>query len=138
MTKNMKHKEIIKNVMEKMLFGSDELVGELKEQYKDLKIVSVEDTGVGFYVDFETENNTVKALDEKVFLQKFQIGDVYGNVEGIIDAVGFILFVKDGFITMLEAYTNGIDSWPDDKDIELIYDSGKERNIEELKKRIMK
>ena len=138
MTKNMKHKEIIKNVMEKMLFGPDELVGELKEQYKDLKIVSVEDTGVGFYVDFETENNTVKALDEKVFLQKFQIGDVYGNVEGIIDAVGFILFVKDGFITMLEAYTNGIDSWPDDKDIELIYDSGKERNIEELKKRIMK
>ena len=129
--------EIIKNVMDKMLFGLNELLGELKEQYNGLKIVSVEETGVGFYVDFETENNTVKALDEKVFLQKFQIGDVYGNVEGIIDAVGFILFVKDGFITMLEAYTNGIDSWPDDNDIELIYDSGKERNIEALKKRIM-
>ena len=113
------------------------MLEELKEQYNGLKIVSVEDTGVGFYVDFETENNTVKALDEKVFLQKFQIGDVYGNVEGIINAVGFILFVQNGFITMLEAYTNGIDSWPDDNDIELIYDSGKERNIEALKKRIM-
>ncbi|MDD6734608.1 MAG: hypothetical protein PUE21_08740 [Lachnospiraceae bacterium] len=134
----MRHEELIKEVMDRLLSGPNELVGQLKDQYNSLKVISVEDTGAGFYVDFGKKNEDLEALDNNTFLPSFQIGDVYGNIKGTPTAVGFILFINDGFIKMLEAYTIMVDSWPNDRDIELIYDTGKERNVEVLKKKIRK
>ena len=52
----------------------------------------------------------------------FQIGDVDGEVNNI-DGALFILYVKNGYLTMLEGYTNIIDSWPEtDYVIKLKYD----------------
>jgi len=66
--------------------------------------------------------------------KSFHIGDVDGNIDGIEGAVGFVLYVKNGYITLLEGYTNAVDTWPKSYDeIVLSYDSGEIRNIENLR-----
>jgi len=45
-----------------------------------------------------------------------------------------VLYVKNGYITLLEGYTNAVDTWPKSYDeIVLSYDSGEIRNIENLR-----
>lgn len=55
---------------------------------------------------------------------------------GISSAIGFVLFVKDGYLQMLEGYTNAIDAWPqNEKDIILSYDSGEIRDFDQLQQK---
>lgn len=82
---------------------------------------------MGFYINFEL-NDEKYLVDNK----SFHIGDVYGTVKDQYAAVGFILFVKDGKIQMLEAYTNGIDKFPKDDEIILTYDNGKKQRDENV------
>lgn len=66
--------------------------------------------------------------------KSFHIGDVDGNIDGIENAVGFVLYVKNGYITLLKGYTNVVDIWPKSYDkIVFSYDSGEIRNIESLR-----
>jgi hypothetical protein len=68
--------------------------------------------------------------------KKFQIGDVDGAVNEIEGAVGFILYIENGFITLLEGYTNIIDKWPEFiNEITLTYDSGEKRDIVSLREK---
>lgn len=129
----MKHIELTEQVIEMLLDGDEEVLYLLKKQYRSAEIISQEVEEVGFYVNFRVENFDIKA---ESFNRTFQIGDVDGNVDGIAGAVGFILYVKDGFLTMLEGYTNIIDDWPNtDSLIKLEYDTGKVRDFISLRKK---
>lgn len=78
------HENLIARVMNMLLSGQDEILGILREQYKNCKVI-------------------------------------------------FILYIKNGAITMLEGYTNIIDIWPDDNTISLCFDSRCYRNYDALR-----
>lgn len=106
----MKHKELADQVMKMLLSGDEEVLSTLRKQYETAVIVSEEDTGVGFFICYQVDS-TIRIGEE--FKATFQIGDIDGEVDGIDGAVGFVLFIKYGYLTMLEGYTNVIDKWPE-------------------------
>ena len=126
----MEHVEFEKKLMKMLLSGDDEVLNKLRKQYEVAKIASREFSDAGFYTSFLVENRNDLCIKNK----SFHIGDVDGNIDGIEGAVGFVLYVKNGYITLLEGYTNAVDTWPKSYDkIVLSYDSGEIRNIENLR-----
>ena len=127
----MIHRKLIEDVMNMLLEGNSEELVKLKKQYKKAKLKE-EVSKVGFYINFEINDKTDN-IDNKTF----QIGDVYGTVNNQFASVGFVLFIKEGQILMLEGYTNGIiNEWPDDSKINLTYSNGKktrENNRQEMR-----
>lgn len=88
-----------------------------REQYKHAKVISIEENSAGFFVDFSCEH----APDLDLYKDdNMTVGGLYGNTKEIKNAVGFVLFIKDGRISCLEGYTNGVDSWPSDNQLELV------------------
>ncbi len=123
----MEHIELANRVMEMMLSGEEEILSVLREQYKNASVASEEHDDAGFFINYRV-NKEIKVMDK--YRDTFQIGNVDGTVCGIQGAVGFILFIKNGYLTMLEGYTNGIDRWPEeDSIIKLEYDM-EQRNVE--------
>lgn len=126
----MEHAEFEMKLMEMLLSGDDEVLNKLRKQYEVAKVVSREISDVGFYTSFLVENRSDLCIKDK----SFHIGDVDGNIDGIEGAIGFVLYVKNGYITLLEGYTNIVNKWPKLRDkIVLSYDSGKTRNITSLR-----
>lgn len=127
----MIHRKLIEDVMNMLLEGNSEELVKLKKQYKKAKLKE-EVSKVGFYINFEINDKTDN-IDNKTF----QIGDVYGTVNNQFASVGFVLFIKEGQILMLEGYTDGIiNEWPDDNKIKLTYSNGKktrENNRQEMR-----
>lgn len=111
--------KLIGDVMDMLLAGNDEMRCQLRKQYEIAKIVNEEYDAVGFYIDYKVDKFQ---LDTKKYPESFSIGDVYGTVNGVFGAVGFVLFVTNGFIKCLEGYTV-FDNWPEnDENIKLSYD----------------
>lgn len=122
--------KLIKRVMYLLLNGEHEILKILKSQYEHSDIIDIKETGVGLFVDFKVNyeripiNNTVK--------QDFVFGDVNGIVDGIVGAVGFILFIRNGYITTLEGYSNVPGCWKsvnDETPLVYIYEK---RDLESL------
>ncbi|MBQ8260745.1 MAG: hypothetical protein IJZ00_00475 [Lachnospiraceae bacterium] len=127
--------KFVKNVMDKLLLGEDEVLIKLREQYNHSIICSEEYSPYGFYVNFDVYKKDA-VIDNKQYYSTFQIGDVMGNVDDITGAVGFVLFVKDGYLQMLEGYTNLLDEWPEDCSlIRLSYYSGEKRDYTKLREK---
>ncbi|MBP3800971.1 MAG: hypothetical protein J6I85_02915 [Clostridia bacterium] len=119
----MIHHELVNDVMDMLLDGDVEDFKKLREQFYKAKKIE-ENSSVGFYINFEVEDDESYILENK----NFQIGDVYGTVNGQFASVGFILFIKNGKLLMLEGYTNGIiNEWPDDRKIILTYENQKNK-----------
>lgn len=127
----MKHRELADQVMKMLLSGDAAVLSLLRAQYERAAIISEEDTGVGFYIRYQVDS-ALRIGEE--FKNTFQLGDIDGELDGIDGAVGFVLFIKDGYLTMLEGYTNGIDKWPEvDTEIKLYYNNDP-RDHESLRK----
>ena len=127
----MKHIKLANRVIEMLLNGEDEMLSLLRNQYENADIISEEDNEVGFYINYQVKNENIIT---KKYNTTFQIGDVDGIVNGLQGAVGFILYIKNGYLMMLEGYTNLINKWPEtDSQIELSYDTV-ERDYGLLKK----
>lgn len=125
----MDHDEFEKNVMELLLAGEDDIFVKMREQYRVATIASREFTGVGFFTRFSIPQSGDLCLDTN----EFYFGDVDGRINGQEGAVGFVLFVRDGYIFALEGYTSAVDQWPDSyEQIDLYYDSGDKRDFARL------
>lgn len=99
--------ELEKQVMDKLLQGEQTILKKLNEQYYVSRVVCVEYTGVGFYIDYcvpEQNWNLPKDLD-------FCFGDVHAYLNNADQPVGFLLWVTDGILDFLEAYTYDM-PWP--------------------------
>lgn len=96
-----------REVMEKLLNDNDSKFSILREQLKVATVTDRKNTGVGFYVDFFIPSNAPRVSANP----SFQISDVVGKLNGELE-VGFVLFVKDGALNMLEGFTYGSDEWP--------------------------
>ena len=126
----MNHEDFERKLIEMLLAGNDEVLVKLRKQYELATITSREFSDVGFFTSFSVQNGEEYYIKDKTF----HIGDVNGDIDGIEGAVGFILYIKDGVLSMLEGYTNVIDKWPKSSDeIILTYDSGEKRDIMSLK-----
>lgn len=97
-----------KDIIEKMCEQKDEGGEILWLQYSRSKVIEREFTGVGFFSYFEI------AEDVPHFPGRTDcfIGDVVASINGSDFDYGFVLFLKNGKISMLEGYT-WADKWPD-------------------------
>lgn len=122
--------ELSHSVMAMLLVGDDEVPATLRRQYEVASIVEENPDGVGFFIYYEVPDESLRLQTKR---QSFTICDVDGRVADVEDAVGFILFVMDGFISSLEGYSLTLDSWPTKNDgIVLYYRGGGERDFATL------
>lgn len=66
-----------------------------------------ENTGVGIYVYFKYSTNHPLSSDNRTLGQS-----VYAEIEGLEHGAGFMLYLENGKITMLEAFAHGPETWP--------------------------
>lgn len=122
--------ELEKEVMKMLLDGNNEVLKSLRIQYEDAQIVNRQLSQKGFFTNFNI-NRDEQRLEGK---KSFQLGDVVGQLNNVKDGVGFVLFIKDGAITMLEGFTYGNENWPETiLNYELCYLNGNLRDIEKIK-----
>ncbi len=94
-------------VMHKIMEHDTAINKILREQYKRAHIQDRSFSGVGFFTDFIVPNNIPHIIQHV----EYDYGDVKAIINDI-DGYGFILFIDDGVMTLLEGYT-WRDSWPD-------------------------
>jgi hypothetical protein len=117
-------------VMEKMLDGNVDILCTLRKQFKMARVESRIFTGVGFYTQYSIPKEAPIIKEAK----SFQLGDVIGEIEGVPGGVGFVLFIKEGAIHLLEAYTYGEYEWPESiTNYKLSYISGDNRDLDKIR-----
>lgn len=84
---------------------------EAPEYKKHLPYLSVdrrENTDAGIYVYFNyLDNPTLFSSENRTIGQS-----VYAEIEGLEGGAGFMLYIDNGRITMLESFSHGSGSWP--------------------------
>ena len=128
---NPRFDDFEEDVMKRLLAGDDEILIKLRGQYEVATIHSRDFTGAGFFTHFRLAGKSLR-LDRR---NSFHFGDVIGQKDGSTDdAVGFVLFVKDGILDYLEGYTFGAETWPEDlKDYRLSYSTGVKRDMNKVR-----
>jgi hypothetical protein len=113
-------------VLEMLLRGQDEVLDVLRQQVKDAQVSSREFTGVGFFTNFEVPAEVPRVRARP----KFELGDVNGMADNVKHGLGFLLFVNDGALSMLEGYTYD-EPWPDEiRGLVLTYSTGQARKLD--------
>ena len=74
-----------------------------------VEVLSRDYTGVGFYTSFE-KHECLKVADSKINYIWAYMG-AFLNKEKI--NVGFVFYIKDGYLEMIEGYSYGEQTWPD-------------------------
>ncbi len=123
-------------VLELLLAGEDPVLAVLREQIASARIQSREFTGVGFYLDFEIPKSSKRLHDVLAVKRSFNFGDVgaYFDNGDQRQEVGFLLWIKDGYLDFLEAYTYGLEKWPkEDRSFQPFY-FGNKRTFEDLRR----
>jgi hypothetical protein len=91
----------------------------LRRQVEVATVASREMTGVGFFCDLAVEESL--QISSK---PSFQVTDVIGSAANVREGLGFVLFVTDGILSMLEGYTYD-EPWPEQiRDVKLTYANG--------------
>jgi hypothetical protein len=93
-------------VLAKLLDGEHPMLAALRLQLPALSVIKRERTGVGFYTSFSVSPVTLRAP-----LASVRFGDVEASIPGLAHGAGFLLYVDDGLLQMLEAYSYD-EAWP--------------------------
>ena len=78
-------------------------------QYEKAHVIKREFTGHGFFTNFEV-TDPADSLGEGY---DNQLGNLTVEFPGVKYGACFVLFIKNGFIEMLEGAVNGDDPWPE-------------------------
>ncbi len=119
-------------VLAKLLAGSHPVLDALRSQADVAAVKDRELSGVGFFTRFDVPEEAKRVPGGK----SFHLGDVAAECEPLRHGAGFVLFVRDGTIDMLEGYT--FDEpwpegpWPDVERLTLTYTNGRENDFAEL------
>lgn len=114
-----------RQVLEMLLSGQDEVLAILRLQARKLEVSAREMTGAGFYTEFLVSREAPRVPGNPTF----ELGDVNGTAENVSHGLGFLLYVTDGALSMLEGYTYD-EPWPDDvRGLALSYSPGPERKL---------
>jgi hypothetical protein len=96
-------------VLEMLLRAGDEELFVLRQQPEHARVSSRKMTGVGFYAEFVVPPEVPRVSGRPTF----KLGDVNGRADNVKHGLGFLLYVKEGTLSMLEGYTYD-DPWPDE------------------------
>lgn len=96
-------------VLDKLLAGDLPAFACLRMQCQRMHVTNREHTGVGFYTEFGHPDDVQRLSTSK----SITFGDVLAELDGLAHGAGFLLFIDNGLITMLEGYTNANEAWPD-------------------------
>ena len=88
-------------VLDKFLRGEHPVLGTLREQAAKARVASRERTGVGFFCTFDVPSNAPAVMSPP----DFELSDVDADVEGLSQGAGFVLFVRQGRLKVLEGYS---------------------------------
>lgn len=102
-------RRLIAEPMGFLLAGTGEhyhFLRQLKNQLDNSEIIDERYTGVGYYIDFKINDASLR-IDE--YKQNVAFGDLTADSDDGL--VGFVLYVDDGYISSLEAYTFGQSDW---------------------------
>jgi hypothetical protein len=84
-------------------------------------------TGVGFFTTFAVPADAPRVHGS------FQLGDVLATIEGLTHGAGFVLWVKDGALGVLEGYTFD-EPWPREiLEFRLEYVAHREKDLKRLR-----
>jgi hypothetical protein len=92
--------ELEKKIMAMLLAGDDPALAVLRSQADAATVASREFSGAGFFTTFKVPENTPRLQG----VPRLVIGDVYATIDGLEHEAGFLLFVADGAIEMLECF----------------------------------
>ena len=95
-----------KNVI-KFILNSD--APEYMPHMPYLMVSNRENTGVGCYIDLYYSDNDLTFYSEKKTLGQ----TVYAEIENLKGGAGFILYIDNGRITVLECFSHTSACWPD-------------------------
>ena len=93
-------------VLEKLLDGDHPILVGLRAQLAGLVVTKREYSGVGFFTTL-----AVNAAARPISVSSLRFGDVEATIAGLQHGAGFLVFVEEGMLTMLEGYCYG-ESWP--------------------------
>jgi hypothetical protein len=99
-------------VLNILLEGDDPILKHLRKQATVATISARENTGYGFYLDFEVSADKITPIHTDFHTKpNFCFGDVAAAIEPLQNGAGFLLWIKDGYLAMLEGYTYD-EKWP--------------------------
>ena len=101
--------QLEQDVLDKCLAGDGDCLNYLRLQSKALLVKNRVPTVVGFYTTFDLPNWNAACLD---LPKTFRIGDVILDSKQLMHGAGFLLYVENGYITMLEGFTYD-EAWPE-------------------------
>ncbi len=113
-------------VLEMLLRGEEEVLTILRHQAEQVQVSSREMTGVGFYTEFAVPPEVSRVPG----CPTFKLGDVNGTADNVNHGLGFLLYVTNGALSILEGYTYD-EPWPDDvRGLVLTYSSKQGRKLD--------
>jgi hypothetical protein len=116
-------------VLRKLLSGNHPVLALLCDQFDVCRAKKREITGVGFFTDLDVSAYTGVRLELDL-----KFGDVVAEIDGLEHGAGFVLYVQQGLLTLLEGYTYD-EPWPDRiAGFKLRHLTGDERDWEALSK----
>ena len=119
-----------KEVLKMLLDGDDDVLVNLKAQLDLVSVENREMSGTGFFTNFLVPQSCETSVTQAG--SEFKIGDVHADIEGLDFGAGFLLYIEDGLMKMLEAYSYD-EPWPVTTDsFKLAYING-ERDFEKLR-----
>ena len=123
-----------RNIIKKFLCGKIPELVILDEQISKIKYVERDYTGYGFFIKFCIEKEKCNPIKQRNVI----LSDVVGEIKGIKHGVGFILYIKNGYLNELECYTYD-EKLPDCiNDYVLFFDTpNHKRNEENLNKKFL-
>jgi hypothetical protein len=100
-----------KAVVDMMLDKSGEPFETVRQQLAHATVAKREFTGVGFFTDFSVSADAPVRRD----LASMEISDVGAEFSSLQHGAGFVLFIRDGVVSMLEGFTYD-EPWPERTD----------------------
>lgn len=98
-----------RDVMMYIAKETPEYEAKILAQYEKCSVIGREFTGHGFFANFEVTDKS-NSLTEDV---PTHLGNLTIAFPGVEVGAGFVLYIENGLITMLEGYIYGDDSWPE-------------------------
>jgi hypothetical protein len=99
--------EFEQQVLDKLLAGDHPVLDALRAQAERARLTRREYTGVGFFCDFDVPSDAAPLPTQS----DFHVGDVNASLDGLKYGAGFVLYVRNRRLAMLEGYTYE-EPWP--------------------------
>jgi len=100
--------QLEQELMKMLLDGDDPVLVVLREQLRVATVLERKMTGAGFYTDFSVSPIAPRCVEHL----SFEIADLIARLKGAEHGAGFVLFIREGQLKMLEGFTFD-EPWPD-------------------------